>query len=69
MVYIKRSVHSVNMDLIFSIFVALFVVQWQPTYGYSLTNATDSGEFDIFILNLNLHYTCTLILKECLAIA
>lgn len=49
MVYIKRSVHSANMDLIFSIFVALFVVQWQPTYGYSLTNATDSGEFDIFI--------------------
>lgn len=46
MVYIKKSVHSTNMDLIFSIFAAIFVVQWQPNYGYSLTNATDSGEFE-----------------------
>lgn len=46
--------NSTNMDMVFSIVAAIFIVPWHVVnvHGYSLTNATDSGK--IFILSFNL---------------
>lgn len=63
----NRNKQSSNMDLIFSIFAAYFIVQWQPTDGYSLTNATDSGKFEFFLLPKSTisPKRCTLWLAKC----
>lgn len=54
------------MDLFFSIFAAFFIVQWQlaEVNGYSLTNATDSGEFMCWTFAFISAHLCTFMAKR-----